>query len=57
MTNLICIVILINVHSVIDKISVKPKFMISAEQEINGAAFTAVMQMELKNIKLTWYVV
>lgn len=57
MTNLICIVILINVHSVIDKISVKPEFMISAEQEINGAAFTAVMQMELKNIKLTWYVV
>lgn len=43
MTNLICIVILINVHSVIDKISVKPEFMISTEQEINGAAFATLL--------------
>lgn len=39
MTNLIFIVILINVHLVIDKISAKPEFMTSAVQEINGAAF------------------
>lgn len=39
MTNLIFIVILINVHLVIDKILATPEFMISAEQEINGAAF------------------
>lgn len=38
MTNLILIVMLINVWLVIDKISAKPEFMISAEQEINGAA-------------------
>jgi len=39
MINLIFIVILINVRSVIDKISAKPEFMISAGQEINGATF------------------
>lgn len=39
MINLIFIVILINVHSVIDEISAKPEFMISAGQEINAATF------------------
>lgn len=43
MTNLIFIVILINVHLVIDKISAKPEFMISEEQERNGAAFAILL--------------